>query len=50
MTKNEWICISGECYYFYSNRIMASNTIIPDGYKVDEDGPWIHQKFKNIDC
>lgn len=42
MAKSEWLWIDGECYYFYSNGAMASNTITPDGYRVNESGEWIH--------
>lgn len=41
MAKSEWIWSDGECYYFYSDGVMASDTITPDGYKVDKSGAWI---------
>ena len=35
-----WVQSNGNWYYLYDNGQMASNTITPDGYKVDENGKW----------
>lgn len=35
-----WVQSNSNWYYLYDNGEMASNTITPDGYKVDQSGKW----------
>ena len=35
-----WVQSNNNWYYLYDNGEMASNTITPDGYKVDQSGKW----------
>lgn len=37
-----WKWISGKCYYMDESGSMLSNAITPDGYKVNENGEWVH--------
>ena len=38
--SNGWNWIDGKCYYFYSDGLMAKDTIV-DGYQVNADGAWV---------
>lgn len=35
-----WVQTNSNWYYLYDNGEMASNTITPDGYNVDQSGKW----------
>ncbi|WP_256972930.1 hypothetical protein [Clostridium botulinum] len=35
-----WVQTNGNWYYLNDNREMVSNTITPNGYKVDQSGKW----------
>lgn len=45
---NKWIQIdidgngANESYYFDANGLLLTNTITPDGYKVNEKGQWVN--------
>ncbi|WP_396127987.1 hypothetical protein [Clostridium sp.] len=38
--QKRWVQTNGDWYYLYGNGYMASDTITPDGYKVDQSGKW----------
>jgi FOG: Glucan-binding domain (YG repeat) len=45
-----WVQSSGNWYYLYDNGEMASDTITPDGYKVDQSGKWnLGKAISNLD-
>lgn len=45
-----WVQSSGNWYYLYDNGEMASDTITPDGYKVDQSGKWdLGNAISNLD-
>lgn len=45
-----WVQWDNNWYYLYDNGEMASNTITPDGYKVDESGKWdLGKAISNLD-
>lgn len=38
--KTGWIKDKNNWYFLYDNGVMASDTVTPDGYKVDSSGKW----------
>ena len=42
MAKSQWLYIHDEWYCFDQNGVLYQDCTTPDGYKVDEDGAWIH--------
>jgi FOG: Glucan-binding domain (YG repeat) len=45
-----WMQWNSNWYYLYENGEMASNTITPDGYKVDQSGKWdLRKAISNLD-
>ncbi|MBR6789875.1 MAG: N-acetylmuramoyl-L-alanine amidase family protein, partial [Oscillospiraceae bacterium] len=41
MKANGWVQARGEWYYIGSDGAMITDTVTPDGYRVDADGKWI---------
>ena len=41
MSSNRWIQSDGKWYYVGSDGAMLTNTVTPDGYRVNADGVWV---------
>ena len=42
-----WFEIGDQWYFSYENGSLLTNTVAPDGYRVDGSGAWVHeQKYK----
>lgn len=41
MVKSAWTLWKGKWYYSGENGVMLTDTVTPDGYRVDENGIWI---------
>lgn len=45
-----WVQWNSSWYYLYDNGEMASDTVTPDGYKVDQSGKWdLGKAISNLD-
>lgn len=41
--KNGWKLIDGDYYYFLKSGVMATDALVPGGYRVGPDGKWIQK-------
>ena len=41
MAESSWIEWKGEYYYVGNDGVMLTDTITPDGYRVDAAGVWV---------
>ena len=41
MYENQWVQWKGKWYYLGADGAMLTNTVTPDGYRVDQNGVWI---------
>ena len=41
MATSQWILDKGKWYYVAGDGVMATNTTVPGGYRVDKNGVWV---------
>ena len=42
--KKGWKQFSGDWYYFLNSGMMATDAVVPGGYRVGPDGKWVQRK------